>query len=237
SAYTFLSTMALASKDPSIVIGGTPQNAYQTSTLYNPDLSRETVNIYNLGLEANLWNSLLGFEIDAFYKVTDNILETQGGTFAPSRGGYFPSVVNTGKTDNRGFEFGINHQHRIRAFNYGARFNMSFYKNRYLSVRDSPNTPDHLKRNGRPLGEKHGLVALGLFQTDEEAQNWPSIFGGNRAGDIKYLDVNGDGKLTYADDRMWIGHSNMPQLLSALTFFGEYKGFDFSVMLQGAAQA
>ena len=236
SAYTFLSTMAAVSSDPSVVIGNTAQNAYQTNALSNPDLSWETVNIYNFGLEASLWGDKLGIELDAFYKVTDNILEAQGGTFAPSMGKYFPAVVNTGKTDNRGFELGLNHRHHINSFNYGARFTLSYYKNRYLSVRESANTPDHLKRNGRPLGEKHGLIALGLFQTDEEAQNWPSIFGGNKAGDIKYMDVNGDGKLTYNEDRAWIAGSNIPQLISGLTLFGDYKGFDFSVMLQGAAK-
>ena len=240
--YTFLSTMAMLTregdpniKEPAVVIGNTPQNAYVTSALSNPDLSWETVNIYNVGLEASLWNNKLGFEIDAFYKVTDNILENQGGTFAPSMGGYFPSVVNTGKTDSRGFEVGVNHQHRIGALNYGARFTLSYYKNRYLSIRESANTPDHLKRNGRALDEKHGLIALGIFQTDEEAQNWPSIFGGNQAGDIKYMDVNGDGKLTYNEDRAWIAGSNIPNLISGLSLFADYKGFDFSVMLQGAA--
>ena len=237
NAFAFLSTMALASQDPSVVIGGTPQNAYQTNALSNPDLSWETVDIYNIGLEASLWDNKLDIEIDAFYKVTDNILETQGGIFAPSMGGYFPSVVNTGKTDNRGFELGLNHRNSLGEFNYGTRFTLSYYRNRYLSVRESANTPDHLKRNGRRLGEKHGLVALGIFQTDEEAQNWPSIFGDNRAGDIKYLDVNGDGKLTYNEDRMWIAGSNVPQLISGLTLFADYKGFDFSVMLQGAAKA
>src|SRR5690606_7629288 len=156
--YTFLSTMAMLTregdpniKEPAVVIGNTPQNADVTSALSNPDLSWETVNIYNVGLEASLWNNRLGFEIDAFYKVTDNILENQGCTYAPSMGGYFPSVVNTGKTDSRGFEVGVNHQYRIGTLNYGARFTLSYYKNRYLSIRESANTPDHLKRNGRPL--------------------------------------------------------------------------------------
>src|SRR5690606_20454572 len=95
SAYTFLSTMVATSADPSVVIGSTPQNAYRTNVLANPDLSWETATIYNAGVEANLWDHKLGVEFDAFYKVTDDILETQGGTFPPSIGGYFPSVINT----------------------------------------------------------------------------------------------------------------------------------------------
>lgn len=237
NAYMFLRTLQATSSDPSVVIGSGSQNAYKTNSLDNPDLTWENVTIYNIGFESTLWSGLLGVEFDAFYKITKDILEKQGGTFAPSVGGYYPSVVNTGKADNRGFELALTHENRIKDFTYGARFNISWYKNRYLSVTDSPNIQDHLKRNGRKLGQKHGLVALGLFQTDEEARNWPSIFGDQRAGDIKYLDVNGDGKLTYQDDRMWIADSNVPQLNSALTIHAEYKGFDFSVMFQGAAMA
>lgn len=237
NAYTFLSTMAASSSDPVVVIGSSPQNAYVTSAISNPNLSWETVTIYNGGFEASLWNNLLGVEFDVFYKLTEDILESQGGTFAPSVGGYYPAVINTGRADNKGFEIGLTHNNSINDFNYGASFNLSYYQNRYLNVRDSPNIQDHLKRNGRKLGQKHGLVALGLFQTDEEARNWPSIFGDQKAGDIKYLDVNGDGRLTYQDDRMWIADSNVPQLISGLSMYADYKGFDFSIMLQGAAKA
>lgn len=237
NSYIFLNTLSRVSNAPSIVIGDDAQLAYQTNSLANPDLKWETATIYNAGFEANFWHDLLGIEFDVFYKVTKDILESQGGTFAPSVGGYYPSTINTGKTDNRGFELVLNHNNRIGSFNYGARFNLQWHKNRYLSVTDSPNIQSHLVRNGRALGEKHGLVALGIFQTDEEAQNWPSIFGDNRAGDIKYLDVNGDGKLTYQDDRMWIAGSNVPKLFSSLSLYADYKGFDFSVMFQGAAQS
>lgn len=237
NSFIFLSTLNRVSNAPSIVIGDNAQLAYQTNSLPNPDLKWETATIYNMGVEANLWHDMLGIELDVFYKVTKDILETQGGTFPPSVGSYFPSTINTGKTDNRGFELILNHNNKIGAVNYGARFSLQWHKNRYLSVRDSPNIQNHLVRNGRALGEKHGLVALGIFQTDEEAQNWPSIFGDNRAGDIKYLDVNGDGKLTYQDDRMWIAGSNVPKLFSSLNLHADYKGFDFSVMFQGAAQS
>lgn len=237
SAYMFLSTMDAVSNAPSVVIGDKAELAYQTNALANPGLRWETVTVYNGGFEANLWNNLLGVEFDVFYKVTEDILERQGGTYAPSVGGYYPATVNTGRADNRGFELILTHNNRMGDFNYGARFNLSWHKNRYLSITDSPNMQDHLKRNGRAMGEKHGLVALGLFQTDEEAQNWPSIFGGNKAGDIKYLDVNGDGKLTYNDDRMWIAGSNVPKLFSSLSLNADYKGIDFSIMFQGAALA
>lgn len=237
SAYMFLNTMDQVSSDPAIVIGDNTQLAYQTNALANPDLKWETVTVYNLGFEANLWDNLLGVEFDVFYKLTEDILEKQGGTFPPSIGGYYPTTINSGRADNRGFEFALNHDNKFGEVHYGARFNLSWHKNRYLSVTDSPNMQDHLKRNGRALGEKHGLVALGIFQTDEEAQNWPSIFGGNKAGDIKYLDVNGDGKLTYNDDRMWIAGSNVPKLFSSLSLYADYKGLDVSLMFQGAALA
>src|SRR5690606_19426466 len=113
--------------DPSVVIGSGPQNAYVTNAISNPNLSWETVTIYNVGFESSLWRNLLGVEFDVFYKVTDDILESQGGTFPPSLGGYFPSVINTGRADNRGFEVALTHNHRINEFNYGANFNLSWY--------------------------------------------------------------------------------------------------------------
>ena len=92
NAYMFLRTLQATSSDPSVVIGSGSQNAYKTNSLDNP--------IYNIGFESTLWSGLLGVEFDAFYKITKDILEKQGGTFAPSVGGYYPSVVNTGKADN-----------------------------------------------------------------------------------------------------------------------------------------
>lgn len=236
-AFHFYNTLKQVIEMPSVVVGEDAQFAYQTESLENPDLKWETVTVYNAGFEANIWHNLLGIELDVFYKLTEDILEKQGGTFPPSMGAYYPSVVNTGKVDNRGFELALTHDNQFGDFRYGARFNISWHKNRYLSVKDSPNIQSHLIRNGRALGEKHGLVALGIFQTDEEARNWPSIFGGNQAGDIKYLDVNGDGQITYNDDRMWIAGSNVPKLFSSLNLQAAYKGFDFSALLQGAAIA
>lgn len=237
SAYTYLSTMQQVSSDPVVVIGDEAKNAYRTNKLSNPNLSWETAVIYNYGFDAVFFSNHLTVNFDFFYKITSNILEKQGGVYPPSVGGYFPSIVNTGLTDNRGFEVALGYSGNVNKLNYGVKFNISYYKNRYLDVQDSKNIQDHLKRNGRPLGQKHGLVALGIFQTDKEARDWPSVFGGQKAGDIKYEDVNGDGRITYADDRQWIASSSVPQLMSSLALYADYKGFDLSIYFQGAALA
>src|SRR5690606_5373400 len=82
-----------------------------------------------------------------------------------------------------------------------------------------------------------GYKALGFFQSDEEvADYYPQFNGGQKAGDVKYADINGDG-LVDADDRTIISMDNdIPKLLGGLSFGGSYKGFDLNVLFQGATR-
>jgi hypothetical protein len=82
-----------------------------------------------------------------------------------------------------------------------------------------------------------GFVVDGMYQDWKEAANGISPSGGTLApGFFKYKDLNGDGRLTRADDMTFVGRSNIPQLMYGLNIDLHYKGFDFSALLQGAAQ-
>lgn len=69
---------------------------------------------YNIGVESNMWNGLLGLELDVFYMKTTRSLEGQSGKFPPSLGSYFPGYINYGSHDNRGFELVLTHHNKIR---------------------------------------------------------------------------------------------------------------------------
>ena len=87
------------------------------------------------------------------------------------------------------------------------------------------------------MSQYFGYEALGLFQSDEEANNWPQPqFGKAKAGDIKYKDQNGDGIID-AEDEIAIGRSNYPELVYGLNLIAEWKGFDITFFFQGAALA
>lgn len=86
-----------------------------------------------------------------------------------------------------------------KPFSYGASFNLTFARNRYLRYPDSPNTVEWRKRTGRSVDASVVWVAEGLFRSEEEIDN--SAWYGTRpnVGDIKYKDLNGDGKIDEDD--------------------------------------
>lgn len=236
-AYSFLSTY---SNSGAVVLGNIRQNSMATGVIANPNLSWECTLSYNAGFDLSMWKGLLGLEVDAFYNYTYNILTFMGSGYPPSMGGYYPSFENYSKIDGRGIEVLLNHKNHIgtgkRAFNYGASLNITYAKSRWLRYPDSPNVPDYQKSTGKDYGAKFGWTAAGLFQSEEEIDNSPRIFGGDRArpGDIKYVDINGDGNIGY-EDRGFVGRSNRPELVGGLNLFGDWCGIDFNAQLTGGA--
>lgn len=90
---------------------------------------------------------------------------------------------------------------------------------------------------GYPMQMFYGYKTDGVFLTDDEVGDWydqTAIAKGSKAGDIRYVDITGDGKVT-PDDKTFLG-SRIPKYTFGLNFGGEYKGFDFSVLLQGVAK-
>jgi len=92
-------------------------------------------------------------------------------------------------------------------------------------------------QTGRPLNFIMGYQALGFFQSDQEvSEYYPQFNGGQKAGDVKYADINGD-QIVDANDRTIISMDNsIPKILGGLSFGGAYKGFDLAVLFQGATK-
>lgn len=232
SDFLFLQGLSLSSK-PTAVIGGVPSQSLSTSSVPNKDITWETTTTYNIGLDASLWNRMLSFEADAFYKVTTDILQSQAGQMPPSIGGNYSQIINGGIVDVRGFEVVLGHSNHVGEFSYNLSANASFARNRYVSTNDSDNIPMYQSKIGQPLGGVLGYVSDGLYQSEEEIAASPLYNSGVRVGDIKYKDLNGDGKIT-AEDRTWIAGSQMPEVMFGLNFDFEWKGIDFSMFFQGA---
>ena len=233
--YQYLRSMQMTN-GTKYMIGGSTVQALYTGAVPNYNITWESATTYNAGFDLDMWKGKLGVEFDWFYKITRDILQNIGGVMPPSLGGNFPSIVNRGIVDNRGVELILTHRNKIsKDFSYHVRGNMTYSENRHIKTDDSPNIPDYQKRVGQPLGGRLGFVAEGLFQSEEEIANSPLLKQDVRPGDIKYKDLNGDGKITYEQDRTWIGESSLPDLMFGLNLGAQYKGFDMNVFLQGAA--
>ena len=232
SAFQYLNLMVLSSN--AVVLGNQRQSMLYTGTLGNPNLSWAKAITYNLGVDFMAWKGLLGVEFDVYYKYQYDLLGGVGGSFPPSMGGYFFSTDNVNKIDYRGFDFTITHHNKIGDFNYGAKFIGTLAFRRWLYYAgDSENTPDYLKLTGKEVGSQLGFIDEGLYQSQEEIDNHPTITGSPvLPGYIKYKDRNGDGKISYAQDMGYVGKSPYSKFQTSLNLYGNWKGFDFDLLLQ-----
>ena len=226
----------LTQKNAAVVIGGQSYPSLYTTLIPNTDLTWEKNLTYNIGADATFWGGKLGVEIDAFYTYNYDILASVGGKYPPSMGGYYQTYQNINKRDIKGFDFTISHRHRVGDFSYGIKFMGSYARRRWLYYAEDPiNAPDYQKLTGKEVGSVIGFIAEGLFQSEEEIFNAPTMKGETiRVGDIKYVDRNGDGKIDYDQDRGYVGTSSYPKFTGGLSFDMEWKGIDFNFLLQGA---
>ncbi len=209
-----------------------------TSAVANPDLTWEKTLSYNIGFDATLWNSLLGFEVDAFYNYTYDVLGSNSGGKPSSMGGYYSTYANINALDSKGIDVLVTHRNKFtvagKPFYYNVGANVTYAKTRWVKYQDDPNTMEWQKVTGQTYGAISGWIADGLYRSEEEIDN--SAWYGTRpcVGDIKYVDLNGDGKIDN-QDRGIFGRSNRPELTFGLNIGAEWNGFDFNAQFTGGA--
>jgi TonB-linked SusC/RagA family outer membrane protein len=221
------------------VIGGTAVNGLNSGEQANVNLTWAKSLQYNAGFDAILWKGLLGVEFDVFYKYLYDLPAAVSGSYPDSFGGYVPGVQNINKQDHKGFEIQLSHENRISGVYYKVIVNGTYAYRRWLHYEESSNLPDYGKLTGKEVGSLEGLIALGLFQSEEEIANSAIIPGSPpRVGDVKYLDRNGDGVISHYEsgkqDWGYVGKSAYPRFTGGLSFYSEWKGIDISFLWQGA---
>jgi TonB-linked SusC/RagA family outer membrane protein len=222
----------------SMVLGNEAITQFYTSNSYvYSNLTWATTDNYNIGFDLDMWNRKLGVEVNLFYKLTKDILESQGGNYPPSLGGYFPTYQNSGKVENKGFELSLKHFNRINSdWNYSLRGDFAFARNKVLSRIITDNRPNYRAVIGESIGARYGFEALGLFQTQEEIDNYPAAPSGMiRLGDLKYRDFNGDGIISSQYDYVKTGYGAIPEINYALNMEVSYKNFYMTLLWQGVA--
>ena len=230
---SYMSLASLSDK-PNVALGSTLKRYLNIGSIPNEDLKWQYTNTYNIGFEAMFWKGLLGVEFDMFYSLTKRKIEAQSGSYPPSLGGYYSSLVNSGEHENKGFELVLTHQNKIGEVDYSIKGNLSWARNKILKINETTNVPNAKRLVGKPMGQYFGFVSDGLFQSEEEIAN-SAVFGPTLPGDIKLVDINGDGKITMEQDMVPIGRSNIPEMTYGLNLSANWKGFDFNAFFQGSA--
>lgn len=201
----------------------------------NPYISWEKSYKQNFALELGLWDDL-SIIAEYFTEKRDNILMTRSSI--PNTMGLTATPrANVGEASGKGVDIMLEYQKSwSKDFWTSARGNFTYATSRYDVYEEPAYKEPWRSRVGLSLNQAYGYIAERLFVDDEEAASSPpqyigtSYYGG---GDIKYLDVNRDGRITEAD-RVPIGHPTVPEIIYGFGFSSGYKGFDFSVFFQGS---
>lgn len=208
-------------------------NKNSTTTTYynnspNPDLTWEVKTTANVGLDFTILNHI-DVNVDLFRERTSGILRSP---VVPSTYGIGAPQQNVGKLQNQGFEVSIAYNNNVNDFHYHASVNFSDNRNKILDLGGTgPSYGDNPLIVGQSRWIWYGLKAEGLFQSVDEIANHATQTPRNIPGDIKFRDVNGDGKIT-PDDRVILGQAT-PQYRYGINLGGSYRGFDIGILLQG----
>lgn len=226
------------------VFGESPQlfNGIASKGLANPDLTWQSMSMSNIGLDASFAKDMLGFEFDYFYRKVTDVPGTRSASLPSTFGANLPQE-NINSYNDRGFELLVRHRANIDDFNYTLEGNVSWARSKWIHY-DEPVYQDEETKNRQQISGQwknrwFGYEALGLFQSQDEIDNWTVIQDNNdnntlKPGDIKYADYNNDGVLNWKDEHV-IGRGTTPEIIFGLSLAMDYKGFDFSMFWQGAA--
>jgi len=240
-ANSFVATMGSGDK----VFYGYPLGNSQTEAAYGAavltqidrDGKWETNEQWDAGIDFSFWNGKLSGAIDYFQR---NTLDALLPVNAPAHvGNRYTMVRNVGNIRNEGFELTLNHDNKVGRVHYNLGGNISFLHNELTSLNGgSPLWGDRTKTDlGLPLNSYWGYVYEGVYASDAEALDQLTAYDastiGVRAGDARYVDQNGDGKID-DDDAVYLG-SNFPKLTYGLNFGIDFYGVDIQLFFQGVA--
>jgi len=215
----------------------------------NADIRWEKTETFNIGVDLGFFKNRLTFSAEYFDKLTTDMLLRVPVTLSAALD-YAP-MVNAGSVSNKGVELMVNYKDNINKFKYEIGFNVSYIKNKVVSLGtgNEPIYGGYLNESsvlayvtktevGRPIGGFYGYVTDGIFNTYEEVKASPQYeYGKNdfeqttRPGDFRFKDLNDDGVIT-AEDRTFLG-SPLPDFVFGMPISLSYGGVTMDALFQG----
>lgn len=199
---------------------------------YAVDVTWEKAKKTNLGIETKFWNNNISLVLEAFRENRTGIFRQRGDV--PNYAGVRTLPwANLGEIHNRGLEATLEINKKItKDLSLGLRGNINWNRAKVINDANAPWPYPWQQRIGRQLGQRFGYTALGLFESDEEVANSAYQTGTNRPGDIRYKDLNGDGKIdTY--DQGPIGYGSIPEILYGFGPTINWKGWSLAGWFKG----
>lgn len=220
-------------------------------TIANPKLKWERTEQLNLGLDLGLFRNAINLSVDYFDKRTKDLIESM--PVASVAGVASPPEFNIGEVSNKGWEFVVDYSKKIRNIEFNFKGNCGFFTNevknlgvtKFISHTNNVNGLNPLQSTaGQPWFSYYLIDAIGIFKSQEEIDNylWTNpadnkqnkIQPSAKPGDLKFKDVNNDGKINDGD-RQYMGSYDMPDLAYGFNLQAKWKGLSLSMQFQGVA--
>lgn len=240
--FFYLSNMNMTSDGRGQVFGtnwGNYKPGISTVRYPNEFITWEVAQKTNVGFELSLF-SKLDLQVDFFREDRSNILMDR--TFTPSTMGLETSVrANVGEAASKGVDLSLNYNHWFSNGFWIQGYGNFTYATSEFKVADEPDYAaaglPWRSRIGYSLSQQWGYIAERLFVDEADIANSPTqSFGTYLPGDIKYKDINKDGKISDAD-LVPIGYPTTPEITYGFGFSTGYKGWDISCFFQGSARS
>jgi TonB-dependent starch-binding outer membrane protein SusC len=236
--FAFLSTYGFGQYP----INGELQTTLRESLLANPNFTWERANNFNIGLDATFLNNKFDVTLEYFRNRRDQILiQKTGSTPASSGISSLLPPTNAGIVTNAGFEFSLNYNHRAaNGLQVRAGVNGGYARNNVNFMDEVPGAPSYQRMEGKPIRAYLVYNYTGVFrdQADIDANriDYSAVTNRLLPGDMKFEDINGDGKIT-ADDATRINKNINPTFNFGANVDLRYKNFDLNILFQGATGA
>jgi TonB-dependent starch-binding outer membrane protein SusC len=212
------------------------------TVLANPNFTWERAHNFNVGLDATLFNNKIDVTLEYFYNKRDQILIQKTGS-TPGSSGITTLLPpeNLGQVDNTGYEFSVGYNTKIgNSVQLRAGVNGGYAKNKVVFMDEVPGAPTYQLQEGKPIGAFLVYKSAGVFLDEADIAKNTIDYSGVTSklipGDMKFVDVNGDGKIN-GDDQERLEQNGTPTFNFGATINLQYKGLDLSMLFQGATGA
>jgi len=229
------------SAQPNYYVFGTPgvsYNGYSSADfpLANPNITWETADMKNIGINFTVLDRRLTGDINYFYQKRSDILYGKDAVYPDFTGIKNLPDTNFGKVDNYGWEFQLDWSDKIGQVTYNVGANMTIAKNEVIDLGEAAEVTEWMKMEGHPMDSYVVYPTFGIFRDQEQVDNATAKLDGTVEGEPHYIDTNGDGVID-AGDRIRKYSSNVPEIQYG--FYGglQYKNWDFNFLFQGQAEA
>lgn len=228
---------------PIVLDGNEARRIVTETSLPNSEITWRTMTTYNAGIDVTLWDGLLSTSLDVYQRNSEDLFGTPQADYPFTFGAELPQL-NINATRTRGFDLTMGHENQVGELSYSVEGNMSISTRKWTDYSEPTFETEAEKRvyknEGKNLNRRVGYVALGLFDSQEEIDNWNVVQDGAgnstlRPGDIKYKDLNGDGVITELDQKR-IGYGSYPDMTYAMNLGASYKNFSLAAQFQGASR-